>query len=266
MNVAAALFTDAPSPRRTFFYHSTGDVDCQTVGEEEEKPSPIRQLRTAESTANCSYTINIGYNSRLPRAGILKVSSQEECCRACFARDDCVVSAWHPPNYTWDNATRNMCYLHYDRTSNKAPDTVGVIGCDTGRANKPSPPPPPARYCRPRVMAVRKDQYKLHMWTKGGGRPQIRRNDWPPEGVTVKTGYPDWMLEQPLTNWCVSRLLRHPPVPVDNHNYAGWFVGQMRRCCSTCIKIAVKQFLASPATGTALGRLRTGFPAVCPGR
>jgi hypothetical protein len=39
---------------------------------------------------------------------------------------------------------------------------------------------------------VRKGQYKLHMWTSGGGRPEVRRKDWPPASVKVRTGYPDW--------------------------------------------------------------------------
>ena len=49
------------------------------------------------------------------------------------------------------------------------------------------------------------------MWTEGGGRPKINRTDWPPPGVTVKTGYPDWILEQSLTNWT------HAPVLFDLH-------------------------------------------------
>ena len=204
MNVAAALFTDAPSPRRTFFFHSTSDVDCQELDEEPEVPSidwHPSLVDQHQAPANCTYSVNVGYDS--PVGSIKNVPSREDCCKACVARADCVVSVWHPPNYTWDNVTRNMCFLHSAHRVNKAPDTNGVIGCDTGRPNKRPRPPPPARYCRPRVMAVRKDQYKLHMWTKGGGRPKIGRNDWPPPEVGVKTGYPDWMLEQPLTNWCV---------------------------------------------------------------
>lgn len=214
MNVAAALFTDAPSPRRTFFFHSTSDVDCQALEESENPPVDwdpallVDQLQG--SPTNCTYTYNLGYDARI---GIIhNVPSREECCRACYSRPDCVVSAWHPANYSWDNASRNVCFLHSDRTTNKAPATAGVIGCDTGRPNRPPPPPPPERYCRPLVMAVRKDQYKLHMFTKGGGRPEIRRNDWPPPGVTVRTGYPDWMLEQPLTNWCVGICARATPI------------------------------------------------------
>ena len=40
----------------------------------------------------------------------------------------------------------------------------------------------------PLLMAVRNERYKLHMFTKGGGRPPIHRTDWPPASVTVKSG------------------------------------------------------------------------------
>ena len=123
----------------------------------------------------------------------LALSSSEECQCSSWSNPGCVVSAYHPATYAWDNATKKICYLHSDRKSNKAPDTAGVVGCDTGRANQQPHAPPPhappaARYCRPRVMAVRKGHYKLHMFTKGGGRPPIHRTDWPPASVTVKSG------------------------------------------------------------------------------
>ena len=225
VNIAAALFTDAPSPRTTFFFHSTSDQDCLPPAEEASAPRPqLQEWRDArgqlgdlgDRKSNCTFSSGRGYNAVF--STIKDVPTQAACCQLCMGSPQCVVSAWHPPDYDSHgrgNVTRKACFLHALRTTFTSPATAGVIGCDTGRPNGPPPPPAPPRYCRPRVMAVRKGAYKLHMWTKGAHRPAVKRADWPPAGVKVGTGYPDWMLAQPLTNWT------HAPVLFDLHQDCG---------------------------------------------
>ena len=76
VNIAAALITDAESPRTTFFFHSTSDVDCQ--GATDPEPAPL-DASAAVPHGNCSWTEGLGYDNAF--AEIKDVASQEECCR-----------------------------------------------------------------------------------------------------------------------------------------------------------------------------------------
>ena len=54
-------------------------------------------------------------------------------------------------------------------------------------------PVDPSKPDMPLLMAVRKDQWKLHMFTRGAHalRPAVGRSDW---------AYPDWACTEPLKN------------------------------------------------------------------
>ena len=60
-------------------------------------------------------------------------------------------------------------------------------------------PADPSAPDMPLLMAVRKDQYKLHMYTRGAHalRPAVGRDDW---------HYPDWA--------CTEELRNHTDAPV----------------------------------------------------
>ena len=112
VDISAALFADEPSPRRTFFYHSTDET------------------------------------------------------------------------------------LHFQ--SNVANETGGL-------------PVDPSKPDMPLLMAVRKDQWKLHMFTRGAHalRPAVGRSDW---------AYPDWACTEPLKNHSSA------PVLFDLHKDPGTFL------------------------------------------
>ena len=79
---------------------------------------------------------------------------------------------------------RRVFYYHStDETLlDQSNDTNGsVTPADKSRPNMPL------------LMAVRKDQYKLHLYTRGAHalRPAVGRSDW---------RYPDWACEEPLRN------------------------------------------------------------------
>ena len=57
----------------------------------------------------------VSIGSRLPS----RPSEEYQC--SSWSNPGCVVSAYHPATYAWDNATKKICYLHSDRKSNKAP-------------------------------------------------------------------------------------------------------------------------------------------------
>ena len=200
LDVTAAMFTDAASPRTTFFFHSVSNTLCNNVVvESSDDDDEIRAARgeifdaashwpqesdksTAAATTTCKYTMNTGIASPTVGPVIKNVSSQQACCQLCLANKRCTASAWHSPGYNGDKTSLLDCYLHSGRThaSPVNRNSSGIIACDTGRP--PSPPPPP-QSCMPLVMAVRHGKYKLHMFTKGGGRPPTGRDDWPPKAV-----------------------------------------------------------------------------------
>jgi hypothetical protein len=184
VDVTAALFTAAESPRTSFFFHSTSHIICDGivgVVESSAEDAEIRAARwgaerwdaaahwpEAAAPTTCNYTRNVGIAAPVVDGsrGVLKnVSSQQECCQRCLANSRCAASAWHSPEYTGDNASQLDCYLHTGSTLGATgPEGHGIISCLTGRKPSPPPPPKPAPRCMPLVMAVRQGKYKLHMW------------------------------------------------------------------------------------------------------